>query len=98
MAKWINKKMLVNYDCKVEKMKFTKVSVVVLGLILFSTINVFAETVDLELFEKISATIKNKQNAILLDESPIKIGLLFSQPQRKIQSNSELSESTLSAE
>ncbi len=79
-------------------MKIMNASLFVVGLFLLSSLNVFAEAVDLELFEKISTTIKNKQNAILQDEAPLKIILLYSQPQRKIQSNSELSESSLSAE
>ncbi len=79
-------------------MKSIKASLGVVVLLLLSSLNVFAEPVDLEMFEKISATIKNKQNAILQDESSIKIILLYSQPQRKIQTNSELSESSLSAE
>ncbi len=57
-----------------------------------------AAPVDLETFETLSTVIKTKQNLVLQDESPLKIILQFSQPQRKIQTNSELSESSLSAE
>lgn len=58
----------------------------------------FAESVDLETFEKLSASIKNKQNVLLLDETPLKVIPQYTEPQRKMQTNSELSESSLSAE
>lgn len=74
-----------------------KKSFICLFLVL-SGLNVHADTVDLELFETLSLIIKNKQSVLLQDESSLKIILQYSQPQRKIQTNSELSESSLSAE
>lgn len=74
-----------------------KLNFLFIGLFFLSGI-ARADTVDLETFETLSAVIRNKQNLILQDESPLKVILQYSQPQRKIQSNSELSESSLSAE
>ena len=72
---------------------------VILGLVaLFISMNSFAEAIDLEQFEALSSKIKNKQIVILQDEEPLKLILQYNQPQRKIQTSSELSESSLSAE
>lgn len=70
---------------------------VILSFILFEQ-GTCAETVDLETFEAVSASIKNKQNAALQDEESLKVLPQYSQPQRKIQSTTEASESSLSTE
>lgn len=76
-----------------------KIHFMLLSLIIFGMhFVVSAETVDLNTFETLSAAIKSKQNLILQDETPLKVILQYSQPQRKIQTNSEVSESALGAE
>lgn len=57
-----------------------------------------AEAVTLETFESLSIAIKSKKNPILIDETPLKVLPQYSQPQRKIQSTTEASESSLSTE
>lgn len=86
----------IKVDFNLESVAMKK-SFICLFLVL-NGLNVHADTVDLELFETLSLIIKNKQSVLLQDESSLKIILQYSQPQRKIQTNSELSESSLSAE
>jgi hypothetical protein len=73
-------------------------SVLVFLSILSGSLVSIAEPLDLETFESISASIKNKQNVVLQDESPLKVLSQYNQPQRKIQSTTEASESSLSTE
>ncbi len=70
---------------------------VILSAILLSQATL-AEGVDLETFEAISTNIKSKQNATLVDEEDLKVLPQYSQPQRKIQTTTEASESSLSTE
>mgnify|MGYP006077873109 CR=1 FL=1 len=67
-------------------------------VLVFAQLVSFAETVTLETFESLSAAIKTKKNANLLDETPLKVIPQYSQPQRKIQATTESSESALSTE
>ena len=67
-------------------------------LLVFANLVSYAEGVTLETFESISAAIKSKKNAVLQDESPLKVLPQYSQPQRKIQATTEASESSLSTE
>ena len=76
---------------KVDRIKIILVQV-------FAYLVSFAEAVNLETFENLSAAIKSKKNANLLDETPLKVIPQYSQPQRKIQATTESSESTLSTE
>ena len=66
--------------------------------VLFGALCSMASPMNLEEFEALSLIVKNKQNMNLQDDGNLKIVLQFSQPQRKIQPNSEASESALSAE
>lgn len=67
------------------------------GIFFFSFFT-WAESVDLETFETLSANIKNKKTVSLQDESPLKVLLQYNQPLRKIQATVESSESSLSTE
>lgn len=67
-------------------------------ILVFAHLISFAETVNLETFETLSAAIKSKKNANLLDETLLKVIPQYSQPQRKIQATTESSESALSTE
>jgi hypothetical protein len=73
-------------------------SVLVFLSILCGNLISIAEPLNLETFESISASIKNKQNVVLQDESSLKVLPQYNQPQRKIQSTTEASESSLSTE
>ncbi len=69
-----------------------------IGSLLCSSAAIWAEPLDLETFESLSANIKNKKTMSLQDESPLRVLLQYNQPQRKIQATVESSESSLSTE
>lgn len=78
-------------QCATQFLKFGLVT-------LFISFSSLGEAIDLEQFEFLSTKIKNKQIVTLQDEEPLRLILQYNQPQRKIQTSSELSESSLSAE
>ncbi len=73
-------------------------SIKVALILMLASLLSYAESVNLETFETLSNAIKSKKNVLLQDEAPLKVIPQYSQPQRKIQSTTETSESSLSTE
>lgn len=94
----IDESLMIIKDIELRVFEMKTIRIKIALILFFANTISSAETVNLETFENLSAVIKSKKNITLQDESPLKVIPQYSQPQRKIQTTTEASESSLSTE